>query len=240
MNRKLWLDDSRDKPCPNCHSGKLVYDSKNALSNETRQSLENNEHYKKGLVCPESNYLVSAHLKCEECGEVVVAVYERSEDVRHTDEDGNEISMWKSLLFHSAPHIIKVPASCSPSFKKHLIKSFGLFWYDEASCGNKIRVALETLLEDFGILSIDSNGKFVTLGKRLEQFAQVKPELKEFLNAIRLIGNSASHDDKLTKEDLLDAYDLIEHSLELLYREKETALISLAEKIKSNNGPAVR
>ncbi len=240
MRRETWLNDNKQKPCPNCKSGKLEYDSKRASSSETKISLINNEYYKNGIVYPESNYLVTAHLKCDECSDIVTITYEKTDDVRYTDEEGNEISKWVPIIYHPAPHIIDIPVACPEKVRKHLIKSFGLFWYDSASCGNKIRAALESLLNDFSISSKGSNGNFISLANRLQTFATLKPEVQTYLDAIRWIGNTASHDDILTKEDLLDAYELIEHSLEVIYKEKEARLSNLSQQIKTNKGPIQR
>ncbi|NML40856.1 DUF4145 domain-containing protein [Chitinophaga sp. G-6-1-13] len=240
MDRKLWLSDTKNKPCPTCRSGRLTYDSRRAILSETKESLERNEYHNNGTVAPDSDFLVSAHLSCDECKDVVTVIYERLDDVRHTDENGFEISIWTPIIYHPAPYLIDVPTALPDNVKKHLIKSFGLFWYDQASCGNKIRVALEKILDSFGLQSQDATGKFITLGSRLQTFAGIKPETKSFLEAIRWLGNSASHDDKLTKEDLLDAYELIELSLELLYKEKENSLLTLSQQIIANKGPIQR
>ncbi|WP_323956982.1 DUF4145 domain-containing protein [Aeromonas caviae] len=57
------------------------------------------------------------------------------------------------------------------------------------------------------------------LGARLERLPDEHSEFNTLFDAIRLFGNNGSHpDSKITTDDLMDAYELIEHVLQAIYK----------------------
>lgn len=57
-----------------------------------------------------------------------------------------------------------------------------------------------------------------TLHKRIERFKIKNPEQAESLMAIKWIGNSGSHTNRsLTKDDILDSFEILEHVTTKLY-----------------------
>ena len=93
-----------------------------------------------------------------------------------------------------------------------LIKeAFELYWVNNFSCANMIRAILEKVLEEQKI----TKG---TLFERIQTFCNDKPDLKEYLEAIRHIGNSASHREKeIADSDLLSGFELLEFCLSKIY-----------------------
>jgi len=235
MNKNIWTDVNADLPCPNCMIGFLMH-SNQILSTETLQSLIDNEYHKRGLVNPDTVYLVSNHLKCNKCKDVVVMTYKLTDDVRHIDEDGSEISIIEPLSYHPAPHIIAIPTSCPKIVRELIIQSFTLFWIDLNSCGNKIRVAVEALMDDFKVIDKTNTGKTIMLHHRIEIFKKTNLKVGNYLLSIKWIGNSGSHIIGLSKEAILDAYQLLEYSLELLYNDREREMEKLSEKINKAKG----
>jgi hypothetical protein len=94
-------------------------------------------------------------------------------------------------------------------------------------------MAIETLMDVLAILPNTTT----TLHKKIEAFRQIKPEVGDHLLAIKWIGNSGSHAAILTKKDLLDAYELMEFSLQQLYRDRERRLNRLSQEINLQKGP---
>ncbi len=239
MNRKVWLNNEIEKPCPNCDSGYLGYNSKNTKSSETLESLEANEYHKNGIVYPTTTTLITTHFVCKECDYRVAAMFERIDDVRLTDEYGNDISIWNPVLYHPVLKIISIPGNAPEEIKAMIQSSFGLYWYDLNSCGNKIRAGLELLMDHENVTKTNSKGKEATLHFRLEEYAKLNaatPEIGEYLEAVKWIGNFASHGGTLDKNQLLNAYELLEVIFEHVFQDKKTRLREMSDRITSAKG----
>ena len=141
--------------------------------------------------------------------------YILSDDVRQVDEEGNEYSIVTPLSYYPAPHLIHIPASCPEEIKAILIQSFGLYWVDPGSCANKIRIAIEVLMSHYQI-----EGE--KLHNRIVRFSAVNAKVSNYLLAIKWIGNAGSHYSKVTKPAILDAYELLEYAIEILFNDRGT------------------
>ncbi|MBU7570681.1 MAG: DUF4145 domain-containing protein, partial [Flavobacterium sp.] len=233
FNRKIWLSWKPKKPCPTCNTGTLDFpNDKYILKTETASSREM-ETYGGNYY---SDYVFSMHLKCNNCDEVVAVTGLRSEENYPSNE---EVGLQHSIIpisFYPALKIIEIPNSCPKSVKKVLNESFGLYWLDISSCANKIRIAIEVLLNELNVP--DANGtKKLTLHKRLEEFEKTNSDTGNLLLAIKWIGNAGSHYSGLKNNDVLDAYELLEFALEKLYNDREKKLIQLSQEINKNKNP---
>lgn len=237
MKTKTWLHNAEDIPCPTCQIGKLEWLGKgNVVINETLGSLKDNEFHRNGMVFPYTTELVSSHLKCSRCNDVVVGVYKRIDDVRNVDENGDEQSYNEPLFFNPPPRIIDIPLSCPKEVKDPIERSFTLYWVDLNSCANKIRIALESLMDHCGIPGTNAKGKFITLDTRLKEYSKSNKKIGQFLDALRLIGNASSHNTGITKDTVIAAYELLEYVLELTFPDKDQRLIDLSNTIITNKG----
>lgn len=75
--------------------------------------------------------------------------------------------------------------------------------------------------------------------------ADTKSKYKEaghYFTAIKWIGNVGSHaaDDKLKREDLLEAFEMLEKALDILYNPSSSILKKRAMKIIKRKGPVKR
>jgi hypothetical protein len=226
MNKKLWVNYAAEMPCPNCQEGVLQY-TKIDIVTETRESLIDNEYHRNGIIFPYTTSLGTSHLKCSKCTDVVIMTYIQVDDVRHQDEEGNELLDITPLSYYPPPKIIHIPASCPKNIQAIFNSSFGLFWIDLASCANKIRIGVEALMDHY---QIDNT---VKLHQRIQKFARIDAKVSNYLLAIKWIGNSGSHYDEITKNAILDAYELLEYSLELLFNDREEHLNKLSDKINT-------
>jgi len=229
MNKNLWTRYQNEPPCPHCEHGRL-YDFGKDQSFETLDSRIENEFQPAGVISPSATFLGTGHIQCSNCKEIVIVSYKRIEDVRHTDEEGNEINFIEPLFYYPAPPIIKIPESCPKEILELLRISFQLYWVDLGSCVNKVRISIECLLTQQNV------PKKGILHNRIEAFQKLNPIVGEMLLAIKWIGNSGSHHDAITREAVLDGYELLEFALENLYNDKEARLIALSKKINNNKG----
>ena len=129
--------------------------------------------------------------------------------------------------------MFELPITVLESIKVVLIKSFNHFWYDKDACANKIRQAIELIVDSKGgvgktldakIKSIESN-----LGARLTQM----------LLALKWIGNDGSHAGRpFTLDETLDAYSILIDVLNQLYPDEseETRRESLVQLINEKRG----
>jgi hypothetical protein len=123
-----------------------------------------------------------------------------------------------------------VPKVISIPLERELDYAFGHFWNDFAGCSNAIRRAIEVLLDDLKVPERPN------LHQRIELFQKENANIGDKLMAIKWIGNSGSHKDKPTREDLLDGFDILDYCLEKLYKrdEREERINSIAENINQN------
>lgn len=75
--------------------------------------------------------------------------------------------------------------------------------------------------------------KKLTLHQRLDLFKAVRPEIADFLIPIRIFGNSGSHEgaSAVQHEELLDAFEVVEHALSLLYGSKDKDIAAKAKQL---------
>lgn len=237
FNRKIWQNWSTKKPCPFCEMGILENHKKEGfLKTETGASKEMNSYG--GYYY--SDYLFSIHLKCNNCEETVAVSGFMSEENYPSDEESGIRKSITPIVFYPAPKIIHIPASCPKSVSKILNESFGLYWLDLGSCANKIRIAIEVLLNELSIPDKKVSKKVerqLSLHSRLEYFEKTNPDVSKHLMAIKWIGNAGSHFFNIKSDDVLDAFELLEFSLEKLYNDREKRLLQLSEEINVSKKP---
>jgi len=153
---------------------------------------------------------------------------------------GCKISYTVNYL-NPAPNIFVWPINTPNEVIDIIKESFSLFWVDENSCGNKIRTAIEKLLDlekvERRILTI--KGKFIdlTLNQRIQKFESKNQNVANRLLALKWIGNQASHNEfKLNRNELSDAYRILELCLLDLYDETREEIDRLSNEINIKKG----
>lgn len=231
FRRDLWLrdiffEDGADAfpayPCASCDSGtlRLVPDSLlNWPDAETRREWE--------FLDDESRvYHFKAELKCGACGEIhhVLGYGEVDFDFDPDGEDfwdeecGHQLQTRKVMRlipnnFFPSPPILRLrPEHKDEEFAKALRQSFQLFWIDAASCANKIRTAMEYLLDcpPFLIKAKEEDGKEIKFNQRLEVLKRSNEDYFNFFDALRWLGNAGAHELSVKRSDVLKAYGVID------------------------------
>lgn len=180
------------------------------------------------------------------CGEVVAVSgnYSSREVEEPGGEDGDLISYTdrnfvpKAIV--PAPPIITWPENLDKVPRSHLIKAFGLFWADSGSCANRLRIFVETFLDQ---LVIERKGKKRTgktgdldLSERIDLLEAAKPGHKRALDALRHVGNTGSHEGDVDFDDLLTCFELIEFTLTNLLEGRYEKLMAKADNINDRKG----
>ncbi len=77
----------------------------------------------------------------------------------------------------------------------------------------------------------------IPLHSRIEAFREGHQTSADHLLAIKWIGNEGAHYGHLTKDDLLDAFDLFDRVLSLLFLKEERNLQQVTRSILRRRGP---
>lgn len=83
-----------------------------------------------------------------------------------------------------------------------------------------------------------ANGKLseLTLHARIDAFAKKEPAIGPQLMALKWLGNTGSHDSSVSSADLLDAFEILEHSLREVIDGHSAKVAALAKKLTKKHG----
>lgn len=230
IDRNRWStyhdpSDLPQLPCPNCQKGTLL------SANDTVKELkpahivkdeQNREWEPDWSICSWSETVKCSN---KSCGHYVhMSGKYSAEHAPYEDDDGFEAYGWQSyvkiIAVYPAPHIIQLSKKFPKRLASIIKSSFPLYWSDHSACINRLRTAMEVLLDEQKIPRVKTvNGKNrrQNLDQRIKAFAKTNG-LSEYLDGLRNIGNLATHDyDKVTAQETLDVYDVISHVLRELY-----------------------
>lgn len=209
INRGLWISNQlKNYPCPYCNIGILVSDNKYYVEKEC--NIDFNIAYFPFLV----EYSFSVILFCNNCCESI-SLCGIKEITKQFNHDDNEIYIETKYRIKGTSYplnIFNIPFECPDEIKKIVKESFSLFWINLESCANKVRVAIELILDE---KSFGNCGKM--LHEKISQFSKMNKINGKYMMAIKKIGNKGSHGDEIFHETILDAYELLYNIIEDMY-----------------------
>jgi hypothetical protein len=229
----ITLQTRPNWPCPTCKIGELTFPENWARRELSAKSKRENsdylarypdmtvEHFSGILLC--SNNL---------CKETVansgLAGYEGEYDEK---EFLNYVRYYSPKHFYPTLNIFRVPSDVPKSVSDCILSSFSHFWNDYSACVNSLRRAIEFLLDALGITELQ------ILDQRIVLLSKTNALIAEKIKAIKWIGNAGSHKDSITKNDLIDAYILLEDCLNKLYPSKyEEEIKKIATEVNVKKG----
>lgn len=244
-NRKAYLEYFREEdielPCPYCDGGLLKIDKETFRTESTKDARFVLEHFD----VPElSGFKFVSILTCKSCedtasmaGVATLIGYHGSCGIDecmnsdHMDEEIHTHFHYEIKYIDPPINIIQVIEDIPQGMYEALIDSFALFWLDQGSAGNKIRIAIELFMDEVKISKTFVNKKGETrdmfLGKRIEKFGEIEDKkyekLSRLLTSVKWLGNEGSHVGDLEKEDLLDAYEVLEHVFDEFFMKEKKA-----------------
>lgn len=255
MDRKLYkgsftLENFPDYICPKCNKGLLRIEKNSFNSLEPLDSRIGQEDARSE---PDwIYYIFNCMFKCtnDRCADIVMCTGSGGVDFDiEVDLYGHQSQEWHSfyrpLFFYPNLKLIDIPESTPDKVKKILNESFEVFFSSPASSANIVRKSIEEILNDLNICmpTLKSNGdkKFISLDTRISKLTENFESLKNRFFAIKWLGNAGSHSgDRITVDDAMDAYELVEDLLLKIYGLKEDKLGILADKIVTFQGPEKR
>ena len=131
--------------------------------------------------------------------------------------------------------MIAIPDKCPKEVSVELDAAFALYWSQPSASAGRLRVALELLLNHQGVQKKKRDGggklKDLTLHGRLELFAKSNPATAAQLMALKSLGNAAAHEGSIDKQDVLDAFEVLEHALAEIIEQRSKRVAELSKKI---------
>ena len=241
MNRSLWRASLTESycppyPCPRCEATiRLVKDSFSYAETRESKAARNHDEWDPEWI----EYIFSASALCsnKNCQENFRILGAGGVGPSEAEEGWSYEDYFKSLYLQPMSHIIKISTKCPDDVKTDLVESFEVFWRHKTSCANLIRSALEKLLTHEGIpcerLSSKDATKMVAipLHQRIETYSKSEPVIGSQLMALKWLGNAGSHGSKVNVDDLLDAFEILEHSLEEIVEKRSKKIANLAAKL---------
>jgi len=248
IDRTIWnAYHSRDElplfKCPVCQTGTLLPKGNSVEPLTPEHILRHQNHSDWHPDWDVSTWSEVCKCSNKECGQSVhlsgkaEAHKEPVEDLEHMGVRTAWVELLKIETVYPAPFILPLSDKLPQGLWAVLKSSFSLYWSDQSACLNRLRTAVELLLDDQNISRVTTTAKGKTrrlnLDQRIKLFAQ-NSNLLDCLDGLRNIGNLATHDfNKVHHEDALDAYDVIHHVLREVYDLDE--IKSKSKKLKAKN-----
>lgn len=239
-------------PCPSCRTGTLRADGKTISKIEMKSSIRAKRHEDWSPDWIEKRFnaiLVCTNPICEDsvfvCGQIT------TDEEYDYDAKGEAVSelieYYVPKFFEPAPPLFAIPDQCPKKVTDELNKAFALIWSDVGSCANRLRVAVEVLMNESKIQKrakkkVGTNKaklQILSLHERIMKFEVKHEEAAKHLMAIKWLGNTGSHAalDELNHDDLLGAFEHFDYALDLIYVQKGFTLTKRAELINKKKGP---
>jgi Domain of unknown function (DUF4145) len=238
-----------DWGCPTCHNGLLRIKEDTFHNNEIRESRDHHSYDHWDPECIQ--YVFSCMLVCknDQCKETVSCIGVGGVESNITYDVNDEPDHSYDEFFlpkYFEPHLrlINIPEKCPESVSKPLKESFGLFFSSPSAASNNVRMAIEELLTELKVRRfnlVKNERRFMSLNQRINLLPLKFSQLKDLILAIKWLGNAGSHaSGKVSMDDVMDSYDLIEHVLHEIYAPKTKKLAALAKQINKKEGPLKR
>ncbi|UQA50997.1 DUF4145 domain-containing protein [Vibrio sp. ED002] len=252
MERKIYRalfnpEKQHNWRCPTCEQGLLRIKKDTFSFFETAESLRDrrNPEWQAEWV----EYVYSCIFECQndQCGEPVsssgIGFLDWDIVENEYGEDKQEYSPhFKAKSFYPPLKIIKIPEGTPEDVSGSLEQSFELYFTNAGACANQVRSAVEALLTAVKVkrFKIGKSKKRTRLNlhQRIELLPKKYDAYKDMLFAVKWLGNAGSHEGtELSANDVLDAYEIMEHLLEEIYSQRSTRLQAIAKRVNRNKGP---
>lgn len=254
IDRQLWRPSFFEYfgwpnwPCPTCRTGALLLNKKSLVLNESSFSKYANLDPWISIDLRDENFIASLICNnpvCQEC--VSVCGKTRFGTPPPNEADIELDAEFIPRFFVEAPPVFSIPDQCPNGVTRELGQAFALIWADVGSSGNRLRSAVEALLDDQKVPRRKLNktkGKMrpLNLHERINEFRKKQAEAADLLEAVKWLGNAGSHASlmKLSWDDLLDGFELFEHVIDLIYVGRVEKMKRRAQEIIKQKGPAAR
>lgn len=158
------------------------------------------------------------------------------------DGDSEYVEFYHPEYVNPSPPIIPIPGDCPTKVADELKKAFLASWCDFPAAANHIRSTVERLLDFLKEpkTKLNSKGKreHIKLHDRIKNLALRDNDLSESLLAVKWLGNVGSHSDEISRDDVFDAFDILELIFDDLFVKHRERVKRLITTINIKKGPA--
>lgn len=229
-------------PCPTCRQVALRVAQGTVHVHEGKESVDSTYHDDWAPEWIERRFICM--LTCA-CGEWVAVAGEQHVEEAFFESGLSEaniqcLDVSVPLLFHPPLQIIVMSDRVPGEVREQLERSFAAFWIDLESCANRIRASIEKLLDVSGVkrMAIQSGKRLpLTLHKRIQISASRDYAFADELMAIKWLGNAGAHSAAITRDDIFDAYEIIEHVLSETYDAPRKRIARIVKTINKAKKP---
>jgi hypothetical protein len=226
--------------CPTCLRGTLRVNKEDFKKeyNGATQASKDDPSFDYDWV----RYVFHGLLRCNSCGEKVVfcGIGEVEQDYDDSERGWNYFDYFTPKYFYPTVRLIVIEniEAVPEQALSSVDKACELFWTDLDSCANRIRTAIEYILDNLQV----PRKKGVTLHARIEKLDSFKyADVKTILEAVKWIGNAGTHElGGLHRDSVVDGFRMLEHCLSTLYPKPPVdakPILALAKAINSARGP---
>lgn len=214
--------------CPTCSKGFFT------LVPETltyKEMLNSKKEHSDIEWSPEwIRYVFTAWLKCNNvhCGEDAVVSGVGEESSNNSEEETDWVPQFSPKFCLPMPDMFEMPQKCPEAIKNELRKAFAVFWSDHSASASHIRISLERLMD---LKITETETKSMKLHKRIDLFQKTDPIVGSHLMALKWLGNTSSHEGDVSREDVLDAFEILEYALNELIERRSVKVGILAENL---------
>jgi len=187
-------------------------------------------------------YIFIMNLQCAvpSCGCRVIGTGTGDVSQDYLDDGSGEWDWFDNFqvkYFQPSLRIFSPPVDTPLWVNKALETSFSTFFFSPSTSLSNLRSALEVLLSEMEVASVNENGNYLSLAKRINLLPENYRKIIEPANAIRWLGNDGAHSgSQVRKSDVLDGYRIFEHILIELFPEKKASVEDLVTRINAAKG----
>ena len=242
MQKEIWKSSIGDEkcppwPCPSCGAGVVTIEPGSFKHAPTKASLADSDEDWWGPENVVHSFVAWGKCSNASCAEGFSLSGTGSVEVGPDEQGSPEYQDYFELRYcHPSLRLIDLPKQCPQGVSDSLAYAFALYWVDRPATAGRIRVAVERLLDHLGVPSKTTNGGYLSLDKRIDAFSKGDPVIGAHLMALKWLGNVGSHTDYVSTDDLLDAFEILEHVLGEVIDKKSASIAKLAASITAKYG----
>ena len=234
-----WFSDALPHwQCPTCNKGFLAIGANGLTIKETGPSKAAHEHEDWDPDWIENRFIGLLECSMPACRELVAVCGTSGISRIQVGWEKYETTTLLSVqMLSPAPMVVSCPANTPKPILDALANASMLFWASPESAANHIRQSVEALMSDLGFPEKTAEGGINSLDKRIKLFRETDTENGDVLLATKWLGNGGSHLGGIDREDVLDAFDMIEFVLENRYGTTKANLMAKVAAVNASKGP---
>ncbi|MFF4296370.1 DUF4145 domain-containing protein [Streptomyces vinaceus] len=210
-------------PCPTCVRGVLRPVADSFVDEETVASKSWRSHEAWDPDWIQGDFLCILACPNGTCDRVRIVGDSRVRETGDWDGEQYEAHLTPTMFFPALP-LIQSRRLCPKEVGDRVDIAAKILWLDPNSAANRIRSAVEALMDEHGIIRYkpDRRGKpsRISLDERISTFKAALPQHAEaagMLLAVKWIGNVGSHEGVLRVPDVLEGVEFLDYALSLIY-----------------------